>query len=172
YTVTIYEKGAEVVRMLAQLLGPENFRAGTDLYFSRFDGQAVTTEDFVRCMEEVSGQDLRQFRRWYTQAGTPELRVRWQWFEQEGRLRLELEQHCPPTPGQPLKQPFHIPLALGLLDAQGRDLPLRLAGEGAAQPGGRVLSLREPLEVFDFVDLPEAPVPSLLRGFSAPVKLH
>jgi aminopeptidase N len=172
YTVTVYEKGAEVVRMQANLLGPETFRRAMDLYFARHDGQAVTTDDFVRCMEDASGRDLGQFRRWYSQAGTPELEVSDVYDAAERLYTLRVRQSCPATPGQPDKQPLHIPLAVGLLDAQGADLLLRLAGEGAPGAATRVLELREPEEVFRFVDVPCRPTPSLLRGFSAPVKVR
>jgi len=172
YTVTVYEKGAEVVRMQANLLGPQAFRRAMDLYFERHDGQAVTTDDFVRCMEDASGRDLAQFRRWYGQAGTPELEVSDAYDAEQRAYTLTIRQSCPPTPGQPDKQPLHIPFVVGLLGMRGEDLPLRLAGEAA--PGGtsRVLELREPEEVFRFVDVPVRPVPSLLRGFSAPVKVR
>ena len=172
YTATVYEKGAELVRMQATLLGPELFRRATDLYFERHDGQAVTTDDFVTCMEDASGRDLTQFRRWYVQAGTPELRVTGDWDPEAGVYTLTVSQSTPPTPGQPSKGPLHIPLALGLLDGAGRDLPLRLEGEEAAVSGTRLLELRAPEERFRFVEIPERPVPSLLRGFSAPVKLR
>lgn len=174
YTATVYEKGAELVRMQATLLGPNLFRKATDLYFSRHDGQAVTTDDFVTCMEDASGRDLTQFRRWYVQAGTPELRVVGNWEPDTGTYTLTIAQRTPPTPGQPNKGPLHIPLAVGLLDGSGRDLPLRLEGEAveAAIRGTRVLELRVPEERFRFVGLEERPVPSLLRGFSAPVKLR
>jgi aminopeptidase N len=172
YTVTVYEKGAEVVRMQANLLGPETFRQAMDLYFARHDGQAVTTDDFVRCMEDASGRDLAQFRRWYSQAGTPELEVSDAYDAQQRTYTLTVRQSCPPTPGQPDKAPLHIPFAVGLLGPQGADLPLRLAGEDAAGGTTRVLELRAPEEVFRFVDVPARPVPSLLRGFSAPVKVR
>jgi len=172
YTVTVYEKGAEVVRMQANLLGPATFRRAMDLYFARHDGQAVTTDDFVRCMEDASGRDLGQFRRWYSQAGTPELEVSDDYDAEQRTYTLSVRQSCPPTPGQPDKEPLHIPFAVGLLDAQGADLLLRLAGEGAPGIATRVLELREPEEVFRFVDVPCRPTPSLLRGFSAPVKVR
>jgi aminopeptidase N len=173
YTATVYNKGAEVVRMLRLLLGSEAFRHGTDLYFSRHDGQAVTTDDFVQCMQDVSGLDLSQFKRWYDQAGTPVITASGTYDAAAHRYRLTLEQSCPPSPGQPEKQPFHIPVALGLLGPDGADLPLRLAHEAAAPPGGtRLLHLRETRAEFVFEDLPAAPLPSLLRGFSAPVKLR
>ena len=172
YTSTVYQKGAEVVRMQANLLGPELFRRATDLYFARHDGQAVTTDDFVRCMEDASGRDLTQFRRWYTQAGTPELQVQGEYDAAGRRYTLTIRQQTPPTPGQPEKAPFHIPLAIGLLGPDGRDLALRLAGEEtAAAPGTRRLELTAPAASFCCIDLPERPVPSLLRGFPAPVKL-
>jgi len=173
YTATVYEKGAEVVRMQAHLLGPERFRAGTDLYFERFDGQAVTTDDFVACMEQAGSLDLTQFRRWYGQAGTPVLECADRFDAEAGSYTLEIRQHTPSTPGQPDKLPLHIPFALGLLDAEGRDLPLRLEGEAETPaPGTRILALREPVERFRFVGLEHRPVPSLLRGFSAPVRVR
>ncbi|NOX75628.1 MAG: aminopeptidase N [Gammaproteobacteria bacterium] len=173
YTVTIYNKGAEVVRMLAHLVGEESFRRGTDLYFERHDGQAVTTDDFVRAIENAAtGADFTQFRRWYSQAGTPLLSVSQHYDPAAQCLRLTVRQSCPPTPGQSDKKPFHIPLALGLLDTEGNDLPVTLTGEAESPPGTRVLHVREPEQVFEFVGLKQAPVPSLLRGFSAPVKLE
>ncbi|AFL72781.1 aminopeptidase N [Thiocystis violascens] len=173
YTATVYQKGAEVVRMQANLLGPERFRQATDLYFERHDGQAVTTDDFVRCMEAASGRDLGQFRRWYDQAGTPELSIQADDDADDGTYTLTIRQHTPPTPGQPVKMPFHIPLAIGLLGPDGQDLPTRLADEpSATAPGTRVLELREAEQRFRFTGLPVRPVPSLLRGFPAPVKLR
>ncbi len=175
YTVTIYEKGAEVVRMIHTLLGPEAFRRGSDLYFDRHDGKAVTCEDFVAAMEAASGKDLTQFRRWYSQAGTPELTVSDDWDAEAGRYTLSVSQRCPPTPGQADKAPFHIPLEMGLLGDAGS---LRLQLDGAlpdtesADSTTRVLELTEASQQFTFTGLPERPVPSLLRGFSAPVKLH
>ena len=172
YTVTVYEKGAEVVRMQRNLLGAEGFRRATDLYFQRHDGQAVTTDDFVRCMADASDRDLEQFRRWYAQAGTPELQVSGRFDAASGIFELKVRQSCQPTPGQPEKAPLHMPFAVGLLDAEGRDLPLRLEGEGARPPGTRMLELSAPEECFRFTALDAAPVPSLLRGFSAPVKVR
>jgi aminopeptidase N len=172
YTVTVYNKGAEVIRMMQTLLGRNGFRRGMDLYFQRHDGQAVTCDDFVAAMADANGMDLGQFKRWYHQAGTPELTVSDAYDPIARRYALTIRQCCPPTPGQPHKEPFHIPLALGLLDAEGRDLPLQLDGEN--EPGEtttRVLQLREPEHTFHFVNIPAQPVPSLLRGFSAPVKL-
>ncbi|WP_348814607.1 aminopeptidase N [Halomonas sp. H10-59] len=170
YTLTIYEKGAEVVRMLSNLVGPETFRKGSDLYFSRFDGQAVTIEDFVDCMAEVSGQDLQQFMRWYSQAGTPEIDAFGEYDYANSRYRLILRQRTPATPGQPEKQALHIPIRLGLVGTKsGRDLSMTLDGESLGRDA--VIHLREDEQEFIFSDIEEAPVPSLLRGFSAPVKL-
>ncbi len=171
YTVTIYEKGSEVVRMIANLLGKELFRKGTDLYFARFDGMAVTTEDFVRTMEEVSGLDLTQFRRWYTQAGTPQLDVSRHYEPKERRYTLTVKQSCPPTPRQPLKEPFFIPVTVGLLDSKGKELPLQLGGNDKPETS-KVLRVTESEQQFTFINVPEEPVPALLRGFSAPVKLR
>lgn len=172
YTLTIYEKGAEVLRMIHTLLGPELFRKGSDLYFERHDGQAVTCDDFVKAMEDASGIDLTQFKRWYTQAGTPRLEVSEAYDEAAQTYSLTFRQSCPATPGQSEKLPFVIPVALGLLDAQGNELPLRLQGESAAQGSSRVLSVTEAEQTFTFEGVAEKPLPSLLRGFSAPVKLH
>ncbi len=159
YTSTVYEKGAEVVRMQHTLLGPENFRRGMDLYFERHDGQAVTTDDFVAAMQDASGVDLTQFKRWYDQAGTPVLEVSGSYDATEKRYTLDVKQSCPPTPGQPEKLPFHIPFAVGLVGREGRDLASKL------------LSVTKAEEKFVFDDIPEPPVPSILRGFSAPVSV-
>ncbi|MDN3558043.1 aminopeptidase N [Halomonas maura] len=171
YTLTIYEKGAEIVRMLRNLVGVEAFRRGADRYFTRFDGQAVTIEDFVGCMAEASGQDLDQFMRWYSQAGTPEIDAHGEYDYANGVYRLVLRQRTPATPGQPDKQALHIPVRLGLVGTKtGRDLALTLDGEALGRDA--VIHLREDEQEFVFTDVEEAPVPSLLRGFSAPVKLH
>ncbi len=172
YTATVYEKGAEVIRMIQEILGREGFRKGMDLYFSRHDGQAVTCDDFVQAMEDATGADLSVFRRWYDQAGTPVLEAALDYDRQNRQARLSLRQSCPPTPGQPVKKPLHIPVRLGLLDGQGRELPLRIAGEGDdSSPRERMLHLREESMEVIFEDIPEPPRPSLLRGFSAPVIL-
>ncbi|WP_194787701.1 aminopeptidase N [Pseudomonas sp. UFMG81] len=171
YTLTVYEKGAEVVGMVHTLLGAEGFRKGSDLYFERHDGQAVTTDDFIKAMEDANGVDLTQFKRWYSQAGTPRLEVSEQFDAAAQTYSLTFRQSCSPTPGQVEKLPFVIPVALGLLDAQGKDLPLRLAGEGAATGTSRVLSVNEAEQTFVFEGITAKPLPSLLRGFSAPVKL-
>ena len=171
YTMTVYNKGAELIRMMRAIIGAQKFRAGTDLYFARHDGQAVTTDDFVRALEDVSATDLTQFKRWYSQAGTPELRVERSYDAAARTYTLTVRQSCPATPGQPEKQLFHIPLAVGLLAADGKDLPLQLAGE--TQPTGttRVLHVRKAEERYTFINISQEPVPSLLRGFSAPVKI-
>jgi aminopeptidase N len=172
YTPTVYNKGAEVIRMIHTLLEPDGFREGLRLYLRRHDGQAVTCDDFVQAMADAGGVDLEQFKLWYSQAGTPELTVKGAYDPAARAFALTVRQHTPATPGEERKEPFHIPLALGLLSRNGRDLPLRMEGEKAATAGTRVLSLRREKETFCFVDVPEAPVPSLLRGFSAPVKLR
>ena len=168
YTLTIYEKGAEVVRMLAQLLGPQQFRKASDLYFERHDGEAVTCEDFVRCMEEVSGRDLGQFRRWYEQAGTPELHISDSWDAENKSYTLTVEQRTPPTPGQSEKLPVHIPLKMALYNRQG-SVPLVLDGKDIGRE--TVLDITAAKQSFVFEQLEEPPLPSLLRDFSAPVKV-
>ncbi|ODB85457.1 aminopeptidase N [Candidatus Thiodiazotropha endoloripes] len=172
YTVTVYEKGAEVVRMQANLLGAETYRKATDLYFERHDGEAVTTDDFVRCMEDASERDLSQFRLWYSQSGTPQVRVSTSYDEQQGILEITFSQTTPETPGQKQKQPFHIPIALALLDSQGESLPLKTSAAAAGASREQVLELTEATQTFAFHDLVQQPVPSILRGFSAPVKLE
>jgi len=171
YTNTVYSKGAEVVRMIHTLIGAASFRKGIDLYFERHDGQAVTTDDFVAAMESAAGVDLGQFRLWYEQSGTPRVTVTDEHDPASGRYELRIEQSCPPTSGQPEKRPFQIPIEIGLLDRQGRSLPLRLEGEAEAAPSSRVLLVSEATQVFRFEGIPERPVPSLLRNFSAPVIL-
>ncbi|MFZ9889513.1 MAG: aminopeptidase N, partial [Myxococcota bacterium] len=171
YTVTIYEKGAEVVRMYHTLLGEELFRRGCDLYFERHDGQAVTTDDFAAAMAEVSGRDLTQFKLWYTQAGTPVVRAHGHLDAATQTYTLELSQTVPATPGQAEKSPMLIPVVVALLDADGREVPLRLKGASDAATE-RTLELTEAQQTFVFEDIRGPVVPSLLRGFSAPVKLQ
>ena len=171
YTVTVYEKGAEVVRMQANLLGPADFRKATDLYFERHDGQAVTTEDFVQCMADTSGRDLTQLKYWYDLAGTPELKVDGDYDAATARYSLHIEQHVPDTPGQTDKPPFLIPIVTGLIGPDGVDMPVRLDGDDTAA-SQHTLELTEASQTFVFHDVTEAPVPSLLRNFSAPVKLE
>ncbi|MGO3530802.1 aminopeptidase N [Pseudomonas helleri] len=172
YTLTVYEKGSEVVRMLQTLLGAEGFRKGSDLYFERHDGQAVTCDDFIKAMEDANGANLSQFKRWYSQAGTPRLAVSEHYDAAQKTYSLTFAQSCPQTPDKAEKLPFVIPVELGLLNAQGGELPLQLAGESAAVGTSRVLSVTEAEQTFTFVGINEKPLPSLLRGFSAPVKLQ
>jgi aminopeptidase N len=169
YTATVYEKGAEVVRMIKALLGPETFRQGMDLYFSRHDGEAATIEQFVQCFADVSGADFTQFMLWYSQAGTPEVVATAGYDARARTYRLEVAQTVPPTPGQPSKEPMVIPLAIGLVGRDGRDLPLKLSDGRTIERG--VLTMTTPAETFVFGDIGEPPVPSLNRGFSAPIKL-
>jgi aminopeptidase N len=169
YTPTVYEKGAEVVRMLHTLLGEDGFRAGMDLYFDRHDGQAVTIEDFLAAFADATGQDLEQFKLWYSQSGTPEIVARGSHDPQRRTYTLTIEQNCPPTPGQPIKQPMHIPLRFGLVGPNGSDLTIESAT--GADIDGDVIHLTEPRQTIVFNDVPVRPVPSLLRGFSAPVRL-
>jgi len=169
YTATVYSKGAEVVRMINTLLGDAGFRAGMDLYFERHDGQAVRTEEFVAAMEDASGIDLGQFQRWYHQAGTPTVAVTMQRDDDSGRVSLLMTQTCAPSPGQPTKAPFHIPVAVGFIDRDGNDVVI---SDNPDDPATRVLSLTEAEQVFDFDGVPPGAVPSLLRHFSAPVTLR
>ncbi|MDT3679638.1 MAG: aminopeptidase N [Burkholderiaceae bacterium] len=182
YTVTVYEKGAEVIRMLQTLAGRDGFRRGLDLYFARHDGQAVTCDEFVSAIGDANGQAFTQFRRWYSQAGTPRVQARGRYDAAARSYTLELEQRTPPTPGQPLKLPLHIPFAIGLVGRDdGRDRPLRIAElvDGRMQPvkarAGQtgehtaVLDLTEARHVFVFDDLDAEPLPSLARDFSAPI---
>jgi aminopeptidase N len=171
YTMTVYNKGAEVIRMLQTLLGKNAFRQGMDHYFEQHDGQAVTIEDFVKSFEAVSQRDFSQFRLWYAQSGTPELHTECAYDAASKIFTLTVKQICPPTPGQAAKKPFHLPLALGLLDSKGEDLPLQLLGETQAQGTNRILEISKETETFQFINVAEKPVPSLLRDFSAPVKL-
>jgi aminopeptidase N len=165
YTMTVYEKGAEVVRMLNTLLGEDAFYRGAKLYFERFDGMAVTCDDFVDAMQEASGKDLSQFRRWYEQAGTPIISMDTAFNEASGQLDMTLTQRNPPTPGQDSKPPLHIPVALSLLvDGQHHKFD-----NGETQ---RVLELTNESEKLSFTGLSKAPVVSVLRGFSAPVRLE
>lgn len=172
YTLTIYEKGEEVVRMIHTLLGPDRFRKGSDLYFERHDGQAVTTDDFVKAMEDASGRDLSQFRLWYEQAGTPVLTVSDEFDAGPGIYRLTIEQNIPDTPGQTNKKPQHIPFSLGLLGQDGQPLPLQLEAGVSEAPTERVLELTEAVHTFEFHGVEAKPVPSLLRHFSAPVRVR
>lgn len=169
YTATVYNKGAEVLRMLQTILGKTMFRKGMDLYFARYDGQAATIEDYVSIMEDVSGIDLKQFRLWYNQAGTPTVKVTGEYNADAKTYSLTFTQHCPATPGQMQKQPMHIPIRMGLLDEFGNDIMLQTNGE--AEENERVLHITQPSQTFTFKNIPSRPTPSLLRHFSAPVIL-
>jgi aminopeptidase N len=165
YTTTVYNKGAEVIRMMHTLLGPKLFRKGLDLYFARHDGQAVTCDDFAAAMSDASGIDLEQFKNWYGQAGTPVLQVKGEWIKEQEEYRLLIRQNCPDTPGQMSKKPFHMPITVGLLGEDGRDL--------LDNPqGSAVLQLCEKEQLFTFQDIKEKPVISFLRNFSAPVRVE
>ena len=169
YTATVYEKGAEVVRMLHTLLGAAGFRRGIDLYFERHDGQAVTCDDFVAAMADANGRNLVQFSRWYAQSGTPRVAVGTRYDADSAVFELTLAQSCPPTPGQRSKDPFHIPFTVGLVGPDGRDLLLQLEGEPQPVATTRVLELTEPTRTFRFINVAQPPVPSLARDFSAPL---
>ena len=173
YTATVYEKGAEVVRMIQTLIGKPAFRRGMDLYFARHDGQAVTCDDFVAAMADASGTDFSQFMRWYEQAGTPHVAATGRYDTKEHRFILTLSQSCAATPGHAAKLPYLIPVTVGLVGPDGQDLPLRLAGDDAGNGANQlVLLLRSETQEFVFEDVPVSPVPSLLRDFSAPVVLE
>jgi aminopeptidase N len=169
YTATIYEKGAELVRMLKTLVGAVAFRKGMDLYFGRHDGQAVTMEDFVACMAEACGRDLDHFFQWYNQAGTPDVVAQGHFDEQAGRYTLKLTQSTNPTPDQPQKLPLHIPLRVGLLGADGGELRLDTAFDGINHDG--IIQLTGAEQTFVFNNIESPPVLSLNRDFSAPINL-
>ncbi|MGL6070903.1 aminopeptidase N [Craterilacuibacter sp.] len=172
YTMTVYEKGAEVVRMYHTLLGETGFQKGMALYFKRHDGQAVTCDDFRAAMADANGADLEQFALWYSQAGTPVLAVESEYHASQQVFSLTVRQHTPVIAGQKDSLPLHIPLAMGLVGRDGKDLPLQMEGEAEAGASTRVLDIRGRCQTFRFVGMDAAPVPSLLRGFSAPVKLE
>jgi aminopeptidase N len=168
YTGTVYEKGAEVIGMLKTLVGDEGYRKATDLYFERHDGDAATVEDWVKCFEDSSGRDLKQFRLWYVQSGTPRLEATGDYDSERKSFALTLRQHLGPTPGQPQKKPMHIPVRLGMLGSNGQALKLTLEGENATGAEERVLELTDAEQRFVFVDVPEQPLISIGRRFSAP----
>ncbi|HKS87936.1 MAG TPA: aminopeptidase N, partial [Stellaceae bacterium] len=172
YTATVYSKGAEVIRMMHTLLGPDGFRRGMERYISENDNHAATIGDFIAAMAEGGEADLGGFPLWYAQAGTPEIAVEDRYDPASRSYELEVAQRVPPTPGQPDKEPMPIPLAVGLLGPNGDELPTRLAGEGEARPGTRILLAAQDRQTFSFVEVPAPPTPSLLRNFSAPVKLQ
>jgi aminopeptidase N len=169
YTATVYEKGAEVVRMVQTLVGPEKFRAGMDLYFARHDGEAATVEQFIQCFADASGRDMTQFMRWYSQAGTPQVTIVGRFDAAAKTYTLACKQSVPPTPGQITKEPMVIPLALALVGKDGRDLPLALADGRTTERG--VLVLSESSQSVTFTGMAERPVLSINRGFSAPIRL-
>jgi aminopeptidase N len=172
YTGTVYEKGAEVIGMLKTLVGDDGYRKATDLYFARHDGQAATVEDWVKCFEDACGRDLKQFRLWYVQSGTPEIEARGE-YDAEGRTyALTLKQSLAPTPEQPVKKPMHMPLRMGLLGESGHALPLTLDGENAIGPDERVLELTDSEQRFLFVNVEEPPLLSIGRRFSVPAKFR
>jgi len=171
YTATVYEKGAELIRMIAGRLGPEGFRRGTDLYFSRFDGQAVTIDDLLAALGEANGVDLSSYLAWYAQAGTPELSARGEYDGASKRYVLTLAQRTPPTAGHPYKQPVPIPVNVALFGDDGIPMPLQLEGDAAPVVRERVLELTRAEQRFVFENVPSAPTPSLCRGFSAPVRI-
>jgi aminopeptidase N len=169
YTPTVYRKGAEVIRMIHTLIGVEGFRKGMDKYFELFDGQAVTTEDFVHAMELGSGFDFTHFKTWYCQAGTPRLDVSSEYDQTKQELILTIKQSCPPTAETATKKPYHMPFKLGLLDTDGNDLPLNTK---AKLLHGNILELTAAEHTFVFTDIVNKPVPSLLRDFCAPVIMN
>ncbi|EMH1903630.1 DUF3458 domain-containing protein, partial [Burkholderia cepacia] len=172
YTMTVYEKGSEVVRMYQTLFGRDGFRKGMDLYFKRHDGHAVTCDDFRHAMADANGRDLAQFERWYSQAGTPRVSVRTAYDAAARRYTVTLAQgygDASPAARETQQGPLLIPFAIGLIGRDGRDLPLRLDGEAAAAGTTRVLDFTDTEQTFTFVDVPEQPLPSLLRNFSSPV---
>ncbi|TAM42934.1 MAG: aminopeptidase N [Burkholderiaceae bacterium] len=184
YTVTVYEKGAEVVRMMQTLtagqsdpLGRAGFARGLTLYFERHDGHAVTCDDFAQAIADANPESklaatLPQFKRWYSQAGTPRLHASGAYDAQARSYTLTMTQSCPPTPGQPPKEPFVIPVGVGLLGPEGQELPLQLAGQAAPLAQQHTLVITQASEALTFVGVEVEPVPSLLRGFSAPVILE
>ncbi len=170
YTPTVYEKGAEICRMMLTLIGEQAFRKAMDLYFERHDGEAATVEQFVACMSEASGRDLTQFFSWYTQAGTPLITAQAHYDAAGRQYTLTLEQQVNPTPGQDDKQPLHIPLGLALIGPDGSDLPLDVEGVGVLNTP--LIELTQARQTFRFNNVPKRPVLSLNRGFSAPVRLE
>ena len=169
YTATVYDKGAEVIRMYEKLFGKENFLKGCSLYFARHDGQAVTIDDFAKCQEDANHTDLTQFKRWYSQAGTPVVTAKADYDAEAKKYILTLKQETKPTPGQPEKLPFVIPLAIGLIGKDGQDIPLQLENESKAVGTTRVLVLDKPEQKFVFVNIAQKPVLSANRDFSAPI---
>ncbi len=171
YTSTVYNKGAEVIRMLHTLLGEKLFRKGMELYISRHDGQAVTCDDFAAAMSDASGLELKQFKNWYRQAGTPVLQVKGEWHKEQAEYTLLIRQSCPDTPGQTAKKPFHMPVKIGLLGSDGRDL-LDISATSDKADTSAILQLQEREQLFTFQNIKEKPIVSFLRDFSAPVRVE
>ena len=171
YTATVYQKGAEVIRMLKRLIGDDSFRAGMDLYFDRYDGHAATVEQFVGCFADVSGRDLSRFMRWYSQAGTPKVKVRTAYDPEARTYRLDIAQSLAQTPGQPTKLPATMPIALGLVDPEGGDIPLVSSEATPHELASGVFVLDAAERAILFRDVPRRPTLSFLRGFSAPVNV-
>ncbi|HTR14856.1 MAG TPA: aminopeptidase N [Roseiarcus sp.] len=171
YTATVYQKGAEVIRMLKRLIGPDCFRAGMDLYFDRYDGQAATVEQFIACFAEVSGRDLDQFMRWYTQAGTPKVTVRTDYDSAARTYKIDVAQSLAPTPGQPTKLPMTVPLEIGLVDPHGGEFELKSPDAAPEELAEGVFELKNAQRTIVFEDVPRRPALSFLRGFSAPVRV-
>lgn len=172
YTATVYEKGAEVIRMYHTLLGQENFKHGLALYLQRHDGQAATCEDFITAMSEAGQIDLKKFSRWYKQSGTPQVSIKTRYCPRQQTYTLSIVQHTPPTPDQTKKRPLHIPLAIGLMNQAGQALPLYCNQITQQGDTSCVLSITKTAQRFVFKSIPCEPVPSLLRNFSAPIQLH
>lgn len=172
YTMTVYEKGAELCRMLKTLLGDILWRKGTDLYFSRHDGQAVTMEDFISCLAEAAQRDLSGFMQWYRQAGTPVITIQRRYSPEKKQYTLNVTQHTPPTADGSEKKPLLMPMLSSLIDKQGQEIPLRLSGEISPAGTQRVLELSQECQTFVFEDILSEPLPSLFRGFSAPVLVN
>lgn len=171
YTVTVYEKGAEVVRMYQTLLGNNGFRKGMDLYFKRHDGQAVTCDDFLQAMSDANTYNFKQFKRWYSQSGTPIVEVIIQYNIKRKTLKLILKQSCLSRLNEKKKFPFYIPIAVGLLDSNGKDMPLTMKNESQCLSKTRILKLKKTQQTFTFININEKPLLSILRNFSAPIIL-
>ena len=172
YTMTVYQKGATIIRMYHTLLGEEGFQKGMKLYFERHDGQAVTCDDFRAAMADANQVNLDHFGRWYGQSGTPEVTVRTEYDAAEKSFTLHLSQHTPPTHDQPIKQSLSIPFAVGLLTQQGEEIPLQLAGDDGEAGFTRLLVMEDEQQSFTFENIEARPIPSLLRDYSSPVKLN
>jgi aminopeptidase N len=171
FTATIYEKGAEVIRMMQTIVGRKGFRKGMDEYFRRFDGKAVATDDFAAAIFDTNKVDFAQFKLWYSQSGTPEVIISEKYDAHTKEYHLTLAQSCPPTPEQAEKSPFHIPLKIGLLNAQGEEMELHCPNLARNSDGQALVELKKEVDTFIFKLLPEKPVLSILREFSAPVNL-